>query len=460
MGVLNRHVINRVIGGLGANTYGQIVVIIIQLIGVPILLHYWSVKLYGEWLILFAIPAYLTLSDLGFSKSASNDMAARVARGDREGALMVFQSFSALVYLLVTTGLLLTTLILALLPVGNWLNFSELNPTQIHWLIWILATEVLLKILEGIWHAGLYSNGEYPLSAFIYSSAMFIQYGSVWLCAMAGYGPVEAAVSFLSIRIVTVLFVYGISVRRHPWLRHRFRDTHWTYIQPLIRPSFANLAMPLAQTLNLQGMVLVIGSLIGPIGVVTFSTLRTLTGMIPSLVRMVNDAIQPELAGALGSTNQVLLQQLYTHGIQVAFWLAICAMFFLALVGKPFVNIWTGGKVVMDVLLFWFLLMSSLASAAWSTGITLLQAANLHFKAALCYVALSVSNILLAMLLLKLTDKLAYAGFALLMMNALMWFLVMGSANSLAKIEIGRAFIGIFNIRSLLYLIKRKRNVR
>lgn len=457
---MNKNVINRVIDGLGANTYSQIVVIIIQIAGVPILLHYWGAKLYGEWLILFAIPAYLTLSDLGFSKSASNDMAARIARDDREGALMVFQSFSALVYLLVAIGLLLTTLIVTLLPVGNWLNFSELSITEVRWLIWLLAAEVLLKLLEGIWHAGLYSNGEYPLSAFIYSSAMFIQYGSVWICAIAGYGPVEAAGAFLSIRVVTILFVRWISIRRHPWLRHGFRRAHWKHIHPLLRPSFANLAIPLAQTLNLQGMVLVIGSVIGPIGVVTFSTLRTLTGVIPSLVRMVNNAIQPELARAWGSANQTLLQQLYTRGIQAAFWLAIGATFILVLVGSPLLNIWTEGKVVMNVLLFRFLLISAFAYAAWSTGITLLQAANLHFKASLWYATISASTVLLAILLLHSTDGVAYAGFALLLMNTLMCFFVIGAANSLAKISIGRVFIEIFNIRPVLSLLRRKLNVR
>lgn len=82
--------------GFGANLYSQIVTVIVQLVGVPILLYSWGAQLYGEWLILSAIPAYLSMSDLGFSQSAGNDMTARVARNDRDGALSVFQSLGAL----------------------------------------------------------------------------------------------------------------------------------------------------------------------------------------------------------------------------------------------------------------------------------------------------------------------------------------------------------------------------
>ncbi|MGD9984132.1 MAG: hypothetical protein AB7S51_08220 [Porticoccaceae bacterium] len=38
--------------------------------------------MYGEWLMLFAIPAYLPMTDLGFTQPAANDM---TARGDRAG---------------------------------------------------------------------------------------------------------------------------------------------------------------------------------------------------------------------------------------------------------------------------------------------------------------------------------------------------------------------------------------
>jgi O-antigen/teichoic acid export membrane protein len=64
----------RLIKGIGANTLGLIVTIIIQIIQVPLYLTFWGITLYGEWLILYAIPSYLLMSDIGFGNVAANEM--------------------------------------------------------------------------------------------------------------------------------------------------------------------------------------------------------------------------------------------------------------------------------------------------------------------------------------------------------------------------------------------------
>ena len=78
---------SKLLRNLGANAYGQLITVVTQLVSVPLFLHYWGVTLYGEWLILSAVPAYLALSDIGFASSAANDMTIRFAQGDRKGVL-------------------------------------------------------------------------------------------------------------------------------------------------------------------------------------------------------------------------------------------------------------------------------------------------------------------------------------------------------------------------------------
>src|SRR3989442_257140 len=134
---MHNNIVRRLLKGFGANLYGQAAVVVIQLAGVPILLNYWHPQLYGEWLILFAIPGYLSMTDLGFSQSAANDMTARVARGDRAGALTVFQSLGALVFLAAFAGLVLVGIAVALLPVGSWMHFAGLNTRDVRWVLWL-----------------------------------------------------------------------------------------------------------------------------------------------------------------------------------------------------------------------------------------------------------------------------------------------------------------------------------
>ena len=65
----------RITQGIGANGFGQAVTILTQIASVPILIHAWGMDLYGEWITLSAIPAYLVLSDIGFTSIAGNSPA-------------------------------------------------------------------------------------------------------------------------------------------------------------------------------------------------------------------------------------------------------------------------------------------------------------------------------------------------------------------------------------------------
>ena len=78
--------------GFLSNLISKFAASIIQLVQVPVFLHFWSVPLYGEWMIVTAIPTYLSLSNMGFGNVAGNEMTMMTARGDRKSALGVFQS--------------------------------------------------------------------------------------------------------------------------------------------------------------------------------------------------------------------------------------------------------------------------------------------------------------------------------------------------------------------------------
>ncbi len=56
---------DRLLKGTGAQAFGQGVQIFIRLAEVPLLLAFWGTQLYGEWLMLAAIPVYLSIGHGG-----------------------------------------------------------------------------------------------------------------------------------------------------------------------------------------------------------------------------------------------------------------------------------------------------------------------------------------------------------------------------------------------------------
>ena len=113
----------RLIKGLGAQGVGKVILALQRLIEVPLLLRFWGVQMYGEWLMLSALPIYIAIGDGGFTIAAVREMSMRSAAGDREGAVSIFQSIQALL-LLISGGLVLLSLIVVpILPIAEWLSF-------------------------------------------------------------------------------------------------------------------------------------------------------------------------------------------------------------------------------------------------------------------------------------------------------------------------------------------------
>lgn len=447
---MDQSVKSRFLRGFGANIYGQLVVVAIQLVGVPILLYGWGVQLYGEWLILFAIPSYLSLTDLGFSQSAANDMCARMVRGDRAGALAVFQSLLVLVFGAAAVGIVVVSAVLWLLPAGDWFHFTVLSNGEIRWVLWLLAAEILVRLTEGSSHAGFRAGGEYGLHVSIYFTTMLVQYAGIWCAALLGYGPVTAATMYLVVRVAASSSVAILLLRRHRWLHYGMAHAHFGELQRLLKPALANISLPLAQAVNIQGMVLVVGTVLGPLAVVVFATLRTLTRLALQGVTTVSNALEPELAFAWGARDKPLLRRLYMYGIGYSFWLSLVAAVALYFLGTWILVIWTHDKVAMNVVLFDWLLLSCVIGAFWYSGLILRKAANLHLRAAIWYVAASLASVALAAVLVHLTGRLSDAGLALLMTDAVMAVYILSTTKQLIDLSFPRVLAQMFDLPALL----------
>ncbi|MCK9367471.1 MAG: hypothetical protein M0P72_10035 [Metallibacterium scheffleri] len=409
---MDRHVTRRILHGLGANAYGQLVVIVIQLAGVPILLHAWGTQLYGEWLILAAIPTYLSMADLGFSQSAGNDMTARMARGDAAGTLAVFQSLSVLVYGVAIAGLLLSALALWLLPLQNWFQFGQLSTVEVRWIFWLLAAEVFMKLADGVNHAGFRANGDYALHVSIGSTTTLLQMALVWSLALVGHGPLAAAVALVAVRAVQTPLMAMLLQYRHRNLHFSLAHFRLGGLRPLLKPALANLAMPVATALNMQGMVLVIGAALGPPAVVTFTVLRTLTGLVRQSCANISYAFEPEFAAIHGMLDRRRLSHMFGRMLVLQSVVVSIGVVVLLVGGDWIVKVWTHGMVQVDKALLYWLLLSAVSSMLWHSGITLLKAANAHVKAALWYAFSAVITVAIASLALRLTEQLDLAGLA------------------------------------------------
>jgi O-antigen/teichoic acid export membrane protein len=415
--VIDAAVAKRLKQGLGANLFGQGVTAAVQLIGVPVLLHTWGVQLYGEWLLLFALPAYLATLDLGFSNSAANDMTARVRRGDICGALAVFQSSSLLVYVVTAVGAIASAAAVMSLPLDELLGLRAIDEETARWTVWVLTVQVLVCLINGAMHAGFRACGDYALHTGITNAIRLCQFTGLWIAALMGGGVLQAAITFCAIRVVgTAAAAWYLRVRCD-WLRYGVGQASVDELKPLIKPAIANVSVPFAQAVNVQGITLLVGTTLGASAVVAFTALRTLTRLVLQLITSLSSAAEPEIAAAYGRQDLVLIKRIFTQTLRASVWLSIAGIGCLLVAGPVVVAIWTAGKIHIEFSLLIWLLAAAGANVLWSGAFSVLKAVNKHLVASGIFVGASLLALPGAHLLIQYTGDSSGAAMALLLVE-------------------------------------------
>src|ERR1700722_14314921 len=129
----------RLMLGFLVNWVGRLASTIIQLVQVPVFLHFWSVPLYGEWMIVNSVPAYLSFSNIGFGSVSGNEMTMLVARDDRASALRVFQSCWWLISIICTVAIILLSGSLYYLPGSLFPKLASISDSDAKWIVFYLG---------------------------------------------------------------------------------------------------------------------------------------------------------------------------------------------------------------------------------------------------------------------------------------------------------------------------------
>jgi O-antigen/teichoic acid export membrane protein len=357
----------------------------IQFIQVPVFLHFWSVPLYGEWLILNSIPNYLSFSNYGFGTVAGNEMTMLAAGGDRERALSVFQSCWWLIVAICTTLTLLVCGVLYFLPANRILKIGQIREIDTKWIIFYLCVSILLAQLEQLLQSAYRSIGRYPYGSFVKSAMAVIAFACTMLSVAVGHGARTTALVYALASIGGTVFL-GLLVKRDiPWIEFGWRHASFAEIRRLVRPAVAFMAFPAGNSLNISGPQLALNYALGPYAVVVFTTARTISRGALQMVQMVNATFEPELTLSFGAGKIDLTRSLHRRACQLGLIVAVAIAAGVLTVGPYVLHSWTGGHVPPSRGLLTILLAVVVVNALWSTSATLITSTNQHQRLAVVY---------------------------------------------------------------------------
>ena len=345
---------------------------------VPILLHSWGVPKYGDWVVLSAVPGYLSLSDLGFGNAASSDMTIRVAANDREGALRTFQSSWAL---LTFVSLLVITIVGGTawtIPWSQWFRLSGVSDMEASQAIIALGGYILMCQQSTFFESSFRCEGHFAVGTFLGSGVRICEAICAVAVAVAGGSILGVALAYFAMRSLGTIVFAIVLAQKSPWIRVGIRSATWTAIKHLALPALGFVVFPLSQALSMQGATIIVGALIGPLAVTSFSTIRTLTRLNFQAVNAIARVVWPELSAAFGSNDIVLARQLHRRASQAGLALSLLSGWALWITGPWVYRSWLHGGVAFDASCFHILLAVSVVSSFWYTSFVVPMSTNGH----------------------------------------------------------------------------------
>jgi O-antigen/teichoic acid export membrane protein len=395
-----------------------------QLCSLPLFLHFWSMRHYGEWLLTAAIPAYFSLADAGLVAVASNKMTMLSARGQQREANEIFQTALALT-LLVSAACFVATIAL----VWN-LPLESLTSRDTKLTLSILSAVALLNVFTGLFDAVFRAAGFFASGVYAINLGRLVEWaGGMLALALAG-SMVAVATGMLLARLAVTLSLVGYSTLRFQMFEWHVRGANLRELRAIMLPSLSFLAFPVGNLLSFQGMTVLVGSACGPVLLALFSSYRTVARLLVQLLATFSRSLWPELSRAFGTGDEVLLRRMYVSGTRFATAGSLGACVLLIVFGRSIIEHWTGGKIPYDQRLFGLSILVALLSCLWQVKLVLLQATNRHLHLAALYLIGSLLSLAAAAALLQ---PLGLAG-ALCALGAFELLMMAVSRNFVARL--------------------------
>jgi O-antigen/teichoic acid export membrane protein len=353
------------------------------------------VDTYGEWLILSAVPLYVALSDLSFSAVAGNSMTMLAAAGKREEAAALGSQVWSLVTVM-TGATVLAAIAIAIVFGGLFGIEAAIPASEARLVLAALFAQVAVGNQFAMLDAGYRVGGRYPLGVALRQLSRLLEFGALVAAVLLGGGPGVAATAFLAGSAVGFAVSWLVLRRAVPWLSFRPSWPRAQTLRNLMAPGLAFLTFPLSNALSVQGLTIVVGSLLGAGAVVVFSTTRTLTRVVTQIMSSINLSIWPELSRSIGGGHLDQARMIQRRAVQLSLAVSLSAAAILVALGPAIIRAWTHGLIDPPLSLLAVLLVVVVANSFWFTFTTSLVATNRHTRQAAVYLTSTTVALLLA----------------------------------------------------------------
>jgi len=288
--------IKRLFRGIGANFLGQIINIASRIVLVPLFLLAWGADIYGEWLLLSSMVAYLSLTEMGAQLYIVNRMTQAYAQRDYDQFRKILHTGLALFLIIPLAVFVIFVAVIGLINPATFLHITQASHGTVVLVLAILAFQIVISLPQSVllrvyFAVEMLPRGVMLINLMQLMSLIFLA-GGLW--RRWGMAPI-AILQLIPYGLTAVLALFDLN-RKFPQFKIlSLRDADFSFGLSFIKPSLHFFLIQLGQAFSLQGTVLLVGMLMGPLQVVLFSTMRTMVNLIRSFLDQLSHAAWPEM---------------------------------------------------------------------------------------------------------------------------------------------------------------------
>ncbi len=377
--------------------------LLINVVTLPLTLHYLGRLQYGIWVTVSSSVAMLAVLDLGVANTLTNFIAEAYAKDDRRRAQ---QYFATAFWVTIALVLLLAPLSFLLWRALDWGSlFRVADPLlvgEVRRCVAVAGVFLFLSMPLTLANRVLGGYQEVHLANYFAMTNSVLSLIAI-LAAVWMHGSLVTLMAAYSGSLLTGTLGLNLwlCLWQRPWLKPSPRSISRGIIRRLFGQGFLFFVIQLTGLVVFNSDNLVITHYLGAAAVAPYSTAWKLTQYAALLQGVLMPSLWPALAAAYHQRNMSWINSTY-RSLRQKTQLAVGAVAVLmGLLGQWVIRLWTGGVVVPSHALLWLMaFFAFLISATTNQALLLAAVGRLRLEATVAVLA-AVSNLWLSIYLVQ-----------------------------------------------------------
>ena len=275
---------------------GQIITIASRILLVPLFLLAWGADIYGEWLLLSSMVAYLSLTEMGSQLYIVNRMTQAYAQRDNDQFCKILHTGLALFLIIPVAVFIIFVAVIVFFNPAQLLHIHQTAPGTVVLVLVILAFQMVVSLPQSVllrvyFAVEMLPRGVMLINLMQLMSLIFLA-GGLW--QRWGMAPI-AVIQLIPYMLTAGIALYDLNRKLPQFKILSLQEADFAFGVSFIKPSLHFFLFQLSQAFSIQGTLQIVGLVLGPIQVVLFSTMRTIVNLIRSCLDQLSHAAWPEM---------------------------------------------------------------------------------------------------------------------------------------------------------------------